>query len=236
MSMDAAPQPAQPTLPPRAWLAAAFCTFHLFATLLYVLPYPPYFDAASLAHPEARDELTRLFGLLHSIAPVMKDPKELQDRVLGMVRVYTDTYFKVRKVVEPYIDAAGISQSWNMFGGTPPRYPRVFMVDIQPVGQASFENFQDFHWDTPSTLSTHFRHRKAQEILSLSGWDRQRDDYANWWARRWNAQHPDRPAEKVRLYYWQLTTPPPEAVRAGNSDRHEERVLESIWTPPRDAR
>jgi len=220
-----------------AWrqkLVAVLVTFHLFATLLYVAPYPPYMDDRAMGHPEVKREMELLFKPMYLVIPYGKDWTELKDTVLGLVRQYTATYFKVRKLVEWYMDAASIQQAWNMFGGTPPHFPRVFMVEIKPLGATEFLPYRDFHWGGKDESEYDFRHRKTHEILGLGGWDRQREDYANYWARLWNREHPGLRVHQVRIYYWQLTTPPPEKARAGDMDRHPQRVNEFNWTVPAD--
>jgi hypothetical protein len=143
-------------------------------------------------------------------------------------------YFTVRKIFEPYLEATGSVQSWNMFAGTPPRYPQVFMVEIFPQGGAGWIPFQDMNWGSKDLENIHFRHVQVQGNLAAPGWDREREWYANYWARRWNRLHSSRPARYVRFYYWRLTTPSPDRIRAGDSNRHPQLVQDWIWEVPKD--
>ncbi|MEW5849890.1 MAG: hypothetical protein AB2A00_13935 [Myxococcota bacterium] len=203
----------------RPHLVALFVSFHLLSTVYYVLPYPPYFDDRTLALPEVKEEMGRFFGTLHKVFPVRATADELQKDLLDLVRFWMRIYFAGRKVFEPYMEAAGITQTWNMFGGTPPRLPRIMVIEVLPRGEKDFVPVMDLRWGTPDSDAMDFRHRKTHEILGLVGWDRQREQYAEYWARRWNAQHPDRPAHKVRLSYTQYRTPPIHEVKDGVMDR-----------------
>ena len=228
-------EPAPP--PPSPWRArhhsvAVLVAWHMLAVLVFILPYPPYFDDRTLRTKEVQEEMALLFGTVHKVAPIWKDAQETQTRVLALVRTYMDVYFKARKPFESYLEAVGSTQSWNMFGGTPPRYPKVLMVEIKPRGEAAYAPYKDHRWGTPEHAQANFRDFKVHEVLGIGGWDRQREWYANWWARQWNAEHPDRPAEMVHFYYWQLTTPPAEAVRAGNADRQQQQVQHFHWKVP----
>jgi hypothetical protein len=190
-----------------------------------------------MKNPEVRNELALLFGTLHKMFPAEKSPEALQDRVMGYVRIYTNGYFSVRRVFEPYLEATGSTQSWNMFGGTPPRRPMVLMVEIKPRDEKDYVLYRDFNWGTAEAKQLNFRHRKTHEILGFGGWDRQREQYADYWARAWSREQPGRPAEWVRLYYLQLTTPTAERLRAGDRRRNPRRVQDFTWrarevTPP----
>jgi hypothetical protein len=215
-------------------LLAVFVTWHLAAVIVYVLPYPQYFDENTLNRPESREELHRLFSTLKPFAPWWQTEQEMQTKVLGYVQSYMNGYFAARKVFEPYLEITGSTQMWNMFAGTPPRRPLVFMVDVFPRGERAWVPFQDMNWGTQDFKNIHFRHFEAQGNLSAPGWEQHRAWYAQYWARRWNQRHPSRRAQFVRLYYLRLTTPRPERVRAGDSDRRPERVQESIWSIPGD--
>lgn len=212
-----------------AW--AAWFTFHWLCVFIYILPYPPYFDDRTLNIPEVKAELGRFFGGLQRVVPLYKDAAELQANTLRLVRWYMGGYYEVRRwFAEPYLDAAGSTQSWNMFGGSPPRYPKALMVEVRPVGENRYVPFQDFRWGTADHARATFRDFKAHEVLSLVGWDRQREWYADHLGRLWTAQHPDRPAEQVKLYYIQYTTPEARERRDdGTLDRKPRNVQEFVW-------
>jgi hypothetical protein len=158
----------------------------------------------------------------------------MQTKVIGYVRTYMDLYFEGRKIFEPYLEATGSTQSWNLFAGTPPKYPQVMQVEVFAPGSNGWQLFQDFSWGTPEFEATPFRHYEVHLNLIAPGWDRHRQWYANYWARRWNQQNPTRRAQYVRLSYLRLTTPSAEQVRAGNSDRKPTRVQEFVWPVPAD--
>jgi hypothetical protein len=223
----ATPEPARPPAPTwRGHAAAVFVTFHLACVLLYALPRPPALDDAALKHREVKAELEQSFNALHRLIPWRSSPQEMQEDVIRLVRGYAKVTDDIRGVISPYLEAAGSTQSWHMFGGTPPRFPLVFVVEVQPRGEKDFVLFQDLRWGTADSKALNFRHRKAQELMSFFGSERDRDAYAAWWAQRWDERHPDRPALKVRLSYLRLTTPAPEEVRRGHTDRRPELVLD----------
>jgi hypothetical protein len=212
---------------------ALFVTWHLVAVIIYVLPYPMFFDPVNMARPETQEEMHRLFGTLLPLTPWWKTEGELQNHALGIVKGYMDGYFKARKVFEPYLQITGSEQSWNMFAGTPPRYPLVFMVEVWPKSGKGWVPFQDMHWGTADFHAVHFRHFELQGNLSAPGWDRHRQWYAEYWARRWNQVHPpEQRAQYVHFYYFRLTTPKAASVRAGDNDRHPEHVQDFYWSIP----
>lgn len=238
--MADAPPPAQAAPPSsetplrfgwRAHLAAAFVTWHLLAVVVYILPYPPMFDEKTLRMPDVQQELEKMFTVMHRVAPIWKDPQETQAQVLKWVRVYMDVYFKVRKPFEAYLEMVGSTQTWNMFGGTPPKYPRLLMVEVKPRGAAAYVPYRDYHWGTREHAAADFRDFKVHEILSMGGWERSRAWYAGWHARQWNREHPEAPAESIHLYFLQLTTPPPDELRA-NPVRQEKPVEDFHWKVP----
>jgi hypothetical protein len=210
-------------------LLALFVTWHLVAVIVYVLPYPPYLDDESLRRPDSIEEMHILFGSLYPFFPWWETEQEMQTEVIAAARAYVDGYFKVRKVFEPYLEATGSTQTWNLFAGTPPKYPMVFMVDIFPEGGKEWVPFQDMNWGTPTYNATHFRHFEVMGHLAGPGWRHEREWYGNYWARRWNQLHPTRPARWVRFYYQRLTTPSAAQVQAGDTDRRPQRVQEWVW-------
>ncbi len=223
---------SSPPLSWRAHLLAGWITFHLVCVTIYVLPYPPLFDEAALEHPEVAAELKVTFENLHQKIPLYDSPQEMQQAALGLARGYIDTVSRGREWVEPYLRWTGSTQSWTMFGGTPPRYPLVLVVEVRPRGSKEFVLYQDLRWGTEDSAAMNFRHRKVHENLSM-GWGNMAA-YSAYWARRWNEQHPERPAQAVRLSYIRSTTPLPEAVRAGNSERHPTLdILPYVWEPER---
>jgi hypothetical protein len=223
----ATPEPPRPPAPTwRAHAAAVFVTFHLACVLLYALPRPPALDDAALRHREVKAELEQSFNALHKLIPWRSSPQKMQEDVIRLVRGYAKVTDDIREIISPYLEAAGSTQSWHMFAGTPPRFPLVFVVEVRPRGEKDFVLFQDLRWGTADAKALNFRHRKAQELLSFFGGVRDWDAYAAWWARCWDERHPDRPAWKVRLSYLRLTTPAPEEVRRGHTDRRPELVLD----------
>jgi hypothetical protein len=201
----------------RAYGITVFVTFHLTCVVIEVLPYPLYTEGAILQHPEVAAELDTSTRALHRLLPYRDSPREIQDDLLSVAGMYARGAARGRALVEPYLNLVGSTQIWNMFGGTPPRFPLVFVVEVRPRGADHFILFQDLNWGTADSAALNFRHRKAQEGLSLGG---DRDAYAAYWARRWDRLHPDRPAEEIRLSYLQLHTPRPAEVRRGETDRH----------------
>ena len=223
--------PEVPALGWRAHLAAAFFTWHLLSVLVYIVPYPPYLDEHTLGLPDVKEELRLFFTAVHRVAPVWKDPQETQEEALKLLRVYTDGYFRVRKPFEAYLEAVGSTQTWNMFGGSPPKRPRLLMVEIRPKGADAYVPYKDFHWGTSEHAAADFRDFKVHEILSMGGWERQRAAYAAWFARGWNVEHPEAPASSVHFYYLELTTPPPAELHATHT-RRDQHVDDFHWTVP----
>ena len=120
-----------------------------------------------------------------------------------------------------------------MFGGTPPRFPLVLVVEVRPQGEDDYVLFQDLRWGTADSAALNFRHRKVHEALGARASRREWNAYATYWARRWDETHPERQARKVRLSFTRLTTPPPGQVRAGNPDRRPETGLDRFeWDRP----
>jgi hypothetical protein len=234
MTDGADASPSTETTPRPGWrahLLGAFLAWHFLSVFVYILPYPPHFDERALKLPDVQEELGHLFTVVHRVAPIWKDPRETQDEVLKLLRAYMDIYFKVRRPFEMYLELVGSTQSWNMFGGTPPKHPRLLMVEVKPRGSNSFVPFRDFHWGTPEHSAANFRDFKVHEILAMGGWERSRAWYAGWHARLWNREHPQQPAQAVHLYYLELTTPPPAELRS-SPDRHPKPVEDFIWNVP----
>lgn len=201
---------------------AVFVTFHIVGVVVYALPRPPAADESVLQHPEVRAELAN--------GPIT----EAQARdLLAVARTYIAATDRGRSLVGPYLNLTGSGQSWHMFAGTPPRFPLVFVVEVQPRGEPDFVRFQDLNWCTADSAAMNFRHRKVQENLAAWASDSMWDLYARYWADRWDGLHPHRPANAVRQSVTRLTTPPPERVRAGDPDRHPEPGLQvHVWTRP----
>jgi hypothetical protein len=215
------PMPAPPTW--RQHLVALFVTFHIVCVLIYALPRPPAVDDAILEHPEVKAELANWPSWL---AGRYRD-------LLAVVRGYTRVTDAARRRVTTYVELIGSTQSWHMFGGTPPRFPLVFVVEVWPEGGREFMLYQDLNWGTPDSRAMNFRHRKVHE--NLAAWEGKRmwSAYAAYWARLWDDTHPDHPARWVRLSCTRLTTPLPQEVRAGDTDRHPETGLQSsVWERP----
>jgi hypothetical protein len=219
-------------LPWKQKLLAVFVTLHLGAVLLFILPYPPYYDPSQLNNPYVQREMHLFFGTLKPLAPWWETEQEMQTKVLGYLQSYINGYFKVRKVVEPYIYATGSSQSWNMFAGSPGRNPMVFMVEVRPIGESEWVVFQDLNWGTKDYANTHFRHHKAMANLTFPNTEQDRAAYGRYWARRWNRLHPSRRALWVRTYYLRLTTRAPADVRAGIPEPAPEKLDERVWRIP----
>src|SRR6266542_2101699 len=230
--------PTTPPRPPMTWrahAAALFVTFHLACVILYALPRPPVLDPDILEHPEVKAEMAQGFGALHRVIPWRDTPEQMRDDVLRVVLAYTRFLDRLRTLVGPYLETAGSTQSWHMFGGTPPRFPLIFVVEVQPRGEADYLLFQDLHWGTKDSAAMNFRHRKTHELLSYRSSTSDWAAYAAYWARRWEERHPDRPARRVRLSYERLHTPSPEQVRQGKADRRPERVSDPkpfVWVRP----
>src|SRR5262249_14439539 len=186
--------------PPPGWrghAAAAFVTFHLACVILYALPRPPALDDEVLENKEVAAELDHSFSALHRVLPWRATPRQVRDDVLEFVRGHVAGTARIRGVLPPSPDTGGSTQSWHMFGGTPPRFPLVFVVEVWPAGERRFVPFQDLNWGTADSRALNFRHRKVQELLV-------RDDsgMAAWgahWARRRDEAHPGPPARAGRL-------------------------------------
>src|SRR5438067_1178384 len=111
---------------------ALFVTFHIICVLICALPRPPSTDANKLEDPEVKGEMQRL-GF-----------SDEQRRVLLQLVVnYTRSMNKGEHWLKWYLVPTGTQQTWNMFGGTPPRYPLVFVVEVQPEGESGYLLFQD---------------------------------------------------------------------------------------------
>lgn len=194
-------------------LIAVLITAHLLCVFLHLLPYPPRLDQKSLDLPDVRNEIDYFVNGLHSLLQYKGSHASLKRDLIDFVREYNRQHEKVRSIVRLYLEPTGQIQTWNMFGGTPPRHPRVMMVKIRPVHQSDWIPFQDGRWGTYTDETSNFRHRKAQERLSLSGRKKQRIEYAQYQARLWNQLHPDTPAAAVDLYFLELSTPRAQDVQ-----------------------
>ncbi len=209
----------------RRQAVALFVTFHIVCVVIIALPAPPSTSDAILEHPEVKAELESWRELVGD---------EVVKQVFQFVRAYARWTDAAKKIVTPYLELAGSApQNWHMFGGTPPRFPLVFVVEVKPIDEAAYVLYQDLNWGTADSAGMNFRHRKVHE--NLCAWESgvMWDHYARYWADRWDGEHPDRPADVVRLSATQLTTPPPEQVRAGNADRQPKTGLQvHIWRRP----
>lgn len=213
---------------------ALFVTMHLMCIILYLLPYPPRMDAATLALPDVREELDRFVSTIEDTFHPNMPRTELRNSLIQWVREYSTAHEQIRRVIRWYLAPTGQLQSWNMFGGTPPRRPRVVMADVQTLPGGPFEPFLDGRWGTEADAHFSFRHRKAQERLSVPGHKKERAEYAQYISRMWNDAHPDRPALAVRLYFYQLQTRSISQIRAGKAAEAPKEVESSIW-PVREA-
>jgi hypothetical protein len=230
--MSATPSPP-PTSRWRRNAVALFVTFHITCVFLYALPRPPSVRDAILEHPEVKAELEASVGKLHELLPWRDTADEQLRDLLRIVRAYQSATDRARRLVSPYLNLVASTQSWHMFGGTPPRFPLVFAVEVRPRYESEYVLFQDLNWGTLDSAAMNFRHRKVHENLAAWEPDASWDQYARYWGRRWDERHPDRPARVVRLSVTRLTTPAPEAVRAGVADRHPEPGLQvHEWTMP----
>lgn len=199
----------------RPTLVALFVTFHFVCIGIYLLPFPPRMDEKTLAMPDVRDEVNRAVRLLAQLGLVSDAQAEGRAQVLNAVRRYEGVHRPLRQLARLYLEPTGSVQTWNMFGGTPPRRPRVVQVEIQPRNASDFQLYLDGRWGTLGDQTFNFRHRKAQERLSVDGRRRERVEYARYWAQRWNQRHPEAPAQAVRLSFLELTTPPARDLQHG---------------------
>lgn len=199
----------------RPQLVALFVTFHFLCIGIYLLPFPPRMDAKTLAMPDVRDEIHRVVQFFQQVGLLSPASGEAHAQLLGWVRRYEAVHQPMRQLARLYLEPIGSVQTWNMFGGTPPRRPRVILVEIQPQNTSGFQLYLDGRWGTSGDETFNFRHRKAQERLSVDGRKRERTEYARYWATRWNQAHPDQPAQAVRISFLELQTPPARAVQAG---------------------
>jgi hypothetical protein len=201
---------------------AVFASVHIVAVIVYAMPRPPRADEAVLEHPEVRAELAN--------SRISEDHART---ILAMIREYIAVTDRGRDLVGPYLRLAGSTQSWHMFGGTPPRFPLVFVVEVKPLGEQTFVLFQDLNWGTADSAAMNFRHRKVHENLAAWESGAMWNAYAAYWCRHWDSRHPDRPAAVVRLSVTRLTTPPPEQIRVGDRDRHPEPGVQvHEWVRP----
>jgi hypothetical protein len=229
MSMTPAPA-SVPTW--RQHLVALFVTFHIICVSLSALPNPPGLDNATLAQPEVRAELDDAATRVHNWIAWRDTPREQMDDLLVVARGYKRFADAAQARAATYLDLIDSTQSWHMFGGTPPRFPLVVLVEVRPENEKDFILFQDLRWGTSDSSAMNFRHRKVHENLYFHEGMSVGTIYAAYWARRWDAAHPERPAKVVRLVYLKLTTPSPDEVRAGKADRHPVRVQEFEWVRP----
>jgi hypothetical protein len=210
------PAPEPPPLTWRHHAVALFVTLHVVCITLYALPRPPAVDDDILKHPEVKAEMEQW-------------PPWLVQTGLKVVRGYVRLTEDARRRVTPYVDAVGSTQSWHMFGGTPPRYPLVFLIEVRPEGEKDFVLFQDLNWGTAESRAMNFRHRKVHENLAAWEGEPSWSAYSAHWARRWDEEHPGRPAKEVRITVLRLTTPTPEQVRAGDTDRRPRIDDQRVW-------
>jgi hypothetical protein len=206
----------------RRQAVALFVTFHIVCVIIIALPSPPATSDDILEHPEVKAEMQAAIDVFG---------KDFVEQVLQFVRAYTRWTNSAKSRVNPYLEIAGSTQSWHMFGGTPPRFPLVFVVEVKPKGEKSYVLYQDLQWGTRDSAAMNFRHRKVHEALCAWEGDFMWDQYARYWADRWDVEHPERPVQSVRLSATQWTTPLPEDVRAGNADRKPKTGLEvHVWS------
>jgi hypothetical protein len=203
---------------------ALFVTFHIVCVLIIAAPKPPATGPEILQHPEVKAEFKLWIDLFG---------QEFVESVLVFARDYTHAVSSAQRRVNPYLELAGSTQSWHMFGGTPPRFPLVFVVEIKPKGEHDYVLYQDLNWGTTDSAAMNFRHRKVHENLCAWEGDDMWEHYARYWADRWDREHADRPTASVRLSAIQLTTPLPEEVRAGTADRKPKPGLQvHVWSRP----
>lgn len=213
---------------------AVFVTVHIVCVLLDGgLPNPPGLDDTTLAQPEVRAELDDVMTRVHDRLPWRATPEEQLEDLLAVARAYDRFTGEARRRVAPYLNVIDSTQSWHMFGGTPPRFPLVLLVEVRPENESRFILFQDLNWGTAESSAMNFRHRKVHENLYFHEGFATWAPYARYWARRWDDAHPDRPAKVVRLKYLKLTTPTAEQVRDGDAGRHPEVAeLRYEWVRP----
>jgi hypothetical protein len=217
----------------RRHLVALFVTFHIACVVVYALPRPPAVEGAILDDPEVRTELLTTAEAIHSCVPWRDTAEEQLQDLLAFARGYTTATDRARAVITPYLRLADSTQSWHMFGGTPPRFPLVLEVEVRPEKESQYILYQDLRWGTEDSAAMNFRHRKVHENLAFWGSGASKDAYARYWALRWDEEHPGRPAAAVRLSFTRLTTPSPERVRNGDAGRKPDPgTRPHVWVRP----
>jgi hypothetical protein len=217
----------------RRRFVALLVTLHLACVTLYALPRPPTLDPATLEEPEVKTELLTSARAIHSLLPWRDTAEEQLEDLLAVARAYTTATDRARDLVTPYLRFVDSTQSWHMFGGTPPRYPLILAVEVSTTAESEYVLYQDLNWGTGDSSAMNFRHRKVHENLAF--WERSAswDAYAAYWARRWDDENPNRQAASVRLSLTRLTTPSPEQVRNGDTDRKPEHGRQPhVWVRP----
>src|SRR5438045_1198671 len=102
---------------------ALFATFHIVCVFVYgALPNPPGLDDATLAQPEVRAELDDAMNRVPDWLVWRPTRKQMLEDLLGVARSYERFTGRARRLVTPYLDLIDSTQSWHMFGGTPPRF------------------------------------------------------------------------------------------------------------------
>jgi len=216
--------------PPRRWfhhLIAVWITFHLFAITVHLIPVPPRTDNAALEIPEVKKEIDRNVDLIHSTGLYDGTRAQLREDGIELVRAYTRKHKELTWFARAYLRPIGSTQYWNMFGGNAKEHPKVMVVEVQPRGERDWVVFQDGRWG--GTFVPH-RHRKVRRYLGLRGRTGRRREYARYLARAWNAQHPDRPALRVKMYHVVHHTLPAAEVRAGTAPRPTDTTLTFVHT------
>jgi hypothetical protein len=233
-SLMSGPVPFMDTL--KRWrrsLVALFVTFHILCVVVYALPKPPTMDETVLEDPEVKTELLTSIETIHNVFPWRETAEEQLKDMFAFVHGYLEATDRARKLVTPYLRLIDSTQSWHMFGGTPPRFPLVLMVEVRTTKESNYVVYQDLNWGTSESAAMNFRHRKVHEYLAWSAGSSLFDAYARYWARRWDEEFPDRPAVSVRLSFTRLTTPSPRQVRDGNADRRPEPGRQAhVWVKP----
>ena len=190
----------------------AWILFHLFAVAVQLFPVPPYTSNKALNAPQVQGEIELLGSWMKALGLTHGDPEAVKDDAKTMIRTYKKRVKQLTWFSGAYLAPIGSLQSWNMFGGNNAVAPLVMVVEVLPAGETEFVVFQDGRLGETPLIH---RDRKVRRGFQIGTHRAHRVAYADFLGTQWNAQHPSRLAQKVRLYYLPIPVLPPADVRAG---------------------
>ena len=217
----------QPSRRSSVWahLLGLFVIGHLAAVLLQGIPNPGIGLKRSAWRDKTVQQEFQVWAGFFSRFGGEVSAEELQDRVWGIAKGFSDVRSALVRPFRPYRDYIGVRQPWRMFVA-PHRFPTALVIEVHEEDEWRIvyaDRSPEYTWRVNT-----FGHDRMRAAIFRYGWPsyaRIYRDFSGWVAGLAATDFPD--ARYVRVRMFRRRTPSPEEVRAGKipAGEYQQQVL-----------